>query len=319
MFPIDLDEAGDHVVGDVVRHLPAVLPDEIAGRGVEGLDDIARVRHVHDAVVDERRALLAAGAEGARPDEAQIAHVVAIDLVERAVAPAVERAAPHQPVAGGAGSWSISSVTGTNSSGDCAWAAPGTRARASVALASAVSSARRAVRHGRCISGLRISTRLGQRSADERSRDSIPLVYPAWAGFTLRCRKRRGRARRFGALALVPAGHVGNGLHPDTEPIASRIAFGRTICNSGIIWFAAATGSRPSSVCGARSQCSGFPESVGSARPSCAGRCPRSSTSTASCRARAARWRTPNGFSGASSAGGSWSTRSSACATRRSC
>ena len=98
--PVVLPEGVEDVVADVVGHLAAVLPDEVAGDGVDGLDDVGGVRHVEDAAVGERRALLAPLGEGARPHHAQLADVVAVDLVEGAVAPAVEGAAPHQPVAG---------------------------------------------------------------------------------------------------------------------------------------------------------------------------------------------------------------------------
>ena len=78
--------------------LPAVLPEEVSGGRVDCLDHVDGVRHVHHAVVDERRPLLAALAHPAGPDQPQVAYVLARDLVERAVAPAVERAAPHEPV-----------------------------------------------------------------------------------------------------------------------------------------------------------------------------------------------------------------------------
>ena len=75
-----------------------MLPDEVARRRVDGLDDVAGVGHVEHAPVGEGRALLAARVQGAGPHEAQVGHVAAVDLVEGAVAPAVERAPPHQPV-----------------------------------------------------------------------------------------------------------------------------------------------------------------------------------------------------------------------------
>ena len=87
-----------HVLLDVVWGLAAVLPHEVAGGRVDGLDDVARVRHVEDAVVGERRALLAARGEAARPHHPQRADVAAVDLVEGAVAPAVRRPPPRQPV-----------------------------------------------------------------------------------------------------------------------------------------------------------------------------------------------------------------------------
>ena len=50
--------------------------------------------------MDERRSLLEARRKGSRPDHAQVAHVVAIDSIQRTVAPAVERPPPHEPVGG---------------------------------------------------------------------------------------------------------------------------------------------------------------------------------------------------------------------------
>ena len=80
-----------------------VLPDQLAGAAVERLDDVARVDQIDDAVVDERHGLVRAALFADRPDpgELQILDVVARDLVERAVAPALIVAARHQPVAGG--------------------------------------------------------------------------------------------------------------------------------------------------------------------------------------------------------------------------
>ena len=97
--PVGRADAGHDALARVVGEVAAVLPEQVPRGGVDGLDDVARVRHVEDAVVDERRALLAAaGAERPRPHHPQVADVVPVDLVEGAVAPAVEGAAPHEPV-----------------------------------------------------------------------------------------------------------------------------------------------------------------------------------------------------------------------------
>ena len=97
---VGVDQAADRVVGHVVGPLAAVLPDQVAAHRVERLDDVARVRHVEDAVVDERRSLLQAGTERTRPDQPQARDVVPVDLVEGAEAPTVQRPPPHQPVPG---------------------------------------------------------------------------------------------------------------------------------------------------------------------------------------------------------------------------
>ena len=76
------------VLRDVLRIVAAVLPHEIAGLGVDGLDDVPGIGHVQQTAVGQRRPFLAALGQGARPDHAQTGDVVAVDLVERAVAPA---------------------------------------------------------------------------------------------------------------------------------------------------------------------------------------------------------------------------------------
>src|SRR5204863_276217 len=91
---------GREILADVFGHGAAVFPDELAGHGVERLCDVVRVREVENPVVDERRALLVAGRERARPDEAELLDVARRDLLERAVAPVVQRAPPHEPVVG---------------------------------------------------------------------------------------------------------------------------------------------------------------------------------------------------------------------------
>ncbi len=86
-----------HVLGQIAP----VRPQQVAGRRVDRLDDVARLGHVEDAVVRQGCAFLPAGRQRACPDHTQIADVVPVDLVERAVGPAVQRPAPGQPVAGG--------------------------------------------------------------------------------------------------------------------------------------------------------------------------------------------------------------------------
>ena len=57
---VDVEQRERHGVKErfqIVRILPPVLPQQVAGGGVDGLDDVARVRHVHHAVIDERRPL----------------------------------------------------------------------------------------------------------------------------------------------------------------------------------------------------------------------------------------------------------------------
>ena len=89
----------DVAVGLVLRDVAPVLPPQVAGDRVDRLDDVVGVRHVQRAAVGDRRAVLRALRQGPRPDHAQAVDVAAVDLVERTVAPAVERPPPRQPVA----------------------------------------------------------------------------------------------------------------------------------------------------------------------------------------------------------------------------
>ena len=73
-------------------------PLQVAGRRVDRFDYVVRLGHVQHAAVGERRSLLPPGRKPARPDHPQLVHVLAVDLVQRAVAPPVERPAPAQPV-----------------------------------------------------------------------------------------------------------------------------------------------------------------------------------------------------------------------------
>ena len=94
---VDVGQAPE-VLGDVVGHLASILPLQVTGDRVDRLHDVSGIRHVEHAVVGERCALLAARRQRPRPDESELADVVPRNLVERAVAPAVERPPPHEPV-----------------------------------------------------------------------------------------------------------------------------------------------------------------------------------------------------------------------------
>jgi len=75
-----------------------VLPDQIAVRGVERVDDAARRNHVHHSIVDDRDRFRYALAQSAHPGHAKLADVFLVDLLERAVAKCVVRPAVHKPV-----------------------------------------------------------------------------------------------------------------------------------------------------------------------------------------------------------------------------
>ena len=70
------------VLADVVRLLPLVVPDQVAGGGVERLQVVvARLGDVHHAVVDQGPDLLGPLFHRAHPGEPELPDVVAVDLV----------------------------------------------------------------------------------------------------------------------------------------------------------------------------------------------------------------------------------------------
>ncbi len=97
--PIILGQPAHHL-RHVLWNIPPVLPLEIAGDRVDRLHDLVGVGHIEGAAVGDRRALLGAGPKPSGPHHLQFGHRLLINLVERAVAPPVQRPAPHQPIAG---------------------------------------------------------------------------------------------------------------------------------------------------------------------------------------------------------------------------
>ena len=99
---VDGEVPGGDDAGELVGHvLVPVAPAQLAGGGVEGLDDPERAGDVEHAVVDERIRLgPPLGRQGPRPREPEPVRVAGVDLVEGAVAPAVQRAPPVDPVGG---------------------------------------------------------------------------------------------------------------------------------------------------------------------------------------------------------------------------
>ena len=82
---------------DIVRTM-LVFPDNIAISGIQRQDRRWRRDHVHHAVMHQRDALHRAAGKAPGPREAELVHVLLIDLVERAVALRIVSAAEHQPV-----------------------------------------------------------------------------------------------------------------------------------------------------------------------------------------------------------------------------
>ena len=98
LVPVEGDAAGRAPALRVLGILVPVLPEQLAGGRVEGLDDVAGARQEHHAVVDERRGLVGALGHRQRPGQTQAGHVVGPDPVQRRVALVVSGAPPGQPV-----------------------------------------------------------------------------------------------------------------------------------------------------------------------------------------------------------------------------
>ena len=87
-------------MGHVLRELPVVDPELLSRARIDGDDPVLGRGNEHDAVVDDRRRLVAGRHPGRhRPHGHEIAHVLPVDLIQRAVALAVVGPAVHQPVA----------------------------------------------------------------------------------------------------------------------------------------------------------------------------------------------------------------------------
>ena len=87
-----------HLGVEVAGQLARVAPDEISGRRVHRLDHVVDRGDVEDAVVGQRCDLGCPDSDFPRPGEAESMDVLAVDLVEGAVTPTVQRAAEHQPL-----------------------------------------------------------------------------------------------------------------------------------------------------------------------------------------------------------------------------
>ena len=80
--------------------LRLILPQLLARGAVQRLHHRPGLHHVHHAVVDDGDAFGVPRAHAARPGHAELAHVLLVDLLERAEALRVIGAAVHQPVVG---------------------------------------------------------------------------------------------------------------------------------------------------------------------------------------------------------------------------
>src|SRR5439155_17598998 len=84
---------------ELVGQLAAIAPENVATRRIERDHLRPWRRDVHDALVHDRRRLVAlASPRGKGPGDFEVLDVAARDLVERTVAPPVVAPAEHQPV-----------------------------------------------------------------------------------------------------------------------------------------------------------------------------------------------------------------------------
>jgi hypothetical protein len=92
--------AGRMAQDDALRQTSPVSPQLRARHGIDRDDLIARRRHEHHTVVDNRRRLMAVGRVGREdPHRLQPCHVGRGDVGERTIAPPIVGAPHHQPVA----------------------------------------------------------------------------------------------------------------------------------------------------------------------------------------------------------------------------
>ena len=76
-----------------------VFPDQVASESIDGLDPVIDLRNVEHAVIGQRGNFPSTGGHAAGPYHSELIHIVTINFSQWAVAPAVESATPHQPVA----------------------------------------------------------------------------------------------------------------------------------------------------------------------------------------------------------------------------
>ena len=83
----------------IAGQVPPILPDEVTGARVQGLDDVPGIGQVHHAIVHQRRSVLTPALHGTGPGQAQLADIALVDLIQRAVGPRGVRTSRHQPLA----------------------------------------------------------------------------------------------------------------------------------------------------------------------------------------------------------------------------
>ena len=105
--------------------LALVFPEHVAGFRVDRHDVVAGIRHVHHAVVDERRPFLVAAARGRGPRPSAVAATLLRLIWFSGLKPQPSGVRRHISQSPGSGFCSIASVTGTNLRAR-SWARPAT-------------------------------------------------------------------------------------------------------------------------------------------------------------------------------------------------
>ena len=80
---------------------PHILPEQVAGGGIERFEFVSRTVQEHHSVMNQGRGFIGAGGKRPCPRDAQIVHIRFRNLLQRAESVIVETAAPREPVARG--------------------------------------------------------------------------------------------------------------------------------------------------------------------------------------------------------------------------
>ena len=80
---------------------PRILPEQVAGGGIERFEFVAGAVQEHHAVMNQGRGFIGAGGKRPCPRDAQIVHIRFRNLLQRAESLIIETAAPREPLACG--------------------------------------------------------------------------------------------------------------------------------------------------------------------------------------------------------------------------
>ena len=85
----------------LLRKLPRVLPEQISGGSVQGLDAVSVAMDEQNAIVNQRRCFVGAIRQRPAPGYAKASYVVSVDLFQRTEALVIVSAPPGEPLSGG--------------------------------------------------------------------------------------------------------------------------------------------------------------------------------------------------------------------------